>query len=180
MKRFLTILGIFSVLFPAVCSANGYIIANYGIGGGDVDEPSLGIEMGGIFLSNLHPTGGAFSFGLGVSVADTDDDPPSGIQPTSGLTYDPLIEYNDGNEQEIDLTFGTEMIPSLFAVAGIGYAGQDTVRIGTNGEQNYEVDSDTERNVAWMLGTRYVIQGLNVGIGYHSRRGIMAGIGIAF
>lgn len=179
MKRFLAIVGIFSVLFPAVCSANGYIIANYGIGGGDVDDPSLGIEMGGIFLSSLHPTGGALSIGLGVSVADTDENPPSGI-PGQGLVYDPLIKYNDGKEQEIDLTFGAELIPSLFAVAGIGYAGQDTVRIGTNGNQNYEVDSDTERNAAWMLGTRYVIKGLNVGIGYHSRRGIMAGVGIAF
>ncbi len=180
MKRFLTVVGILTVLFPAVCSASGYITANYGIGGGDVDEPSLGIEMGGIFLSNLHPSGGAFSLGLGVSVADTDEDPPSGLQPISGLTYDPLIEYNDGNEQEIDLVFGAEMIPALFAVAGLGYASQDKVRIGTSLDDNYEVDSDTDRNIAWMLGTRYVIQGLNIGIGYHSRRGIMAGIGVAF
>lgn len=179
MKRLLAIMVVFLVFLPSICAANGYILANYGIGG-EVEEPSLGLELGGIFLSNLHPTGGALSFGLGVSVADTDENPPSGIQPASGLTYNPLVEYNDGREQEIDVTFGAEMVPAFFAVGGIGYASQNTVVIGTAGGQNYEVDSDTERNIAWMLGARYAIQGLNVGLGFHSRRGIMASVGIAF
>lgn len=179
MKRLLAALSVFMVLFPVAGMAGGYALVNYGIGG-EVDEPSLGIELGGIFLSYLHPTGGALSFGLGVSVADTDEDPPSGLRDQGTRVYDPLVEYNDGNEQEISMTFGAEMIPSLFAVAGVGYASQDTVLIGTSGDQSYEVKSDTDRNVSWMLGMRYIIQGLNIGLGYHSRRGIMAGAGVAF
>jgi hypothetical protein len=179
MKRLLPILAVFTLLLPAVCSASGYVLANYVIGG-EIDEPSLGVEIGGIFLSDLHPTGGALSFGLGVSVADTDEDPPSAAHPLPAQTYDYLKKYNEGYEQEIDITFGAEMIPAFFAVGGVGYASQDTTTIGVSGSQPYEVETDTDRNVTWMLGARYVIEGLNIGLGFHSRRGIMASVGIAF
>ncbi len=178
MKRLLTIFAVGLLLFPSLCLASGYVLVNYGIGG-DVDEPSLGVEMGGIFLSDLHPTGGALSFGLGVSVADTDENPPSALPPSGG-PYDSLVDYNDGREQEIDVTFGGELIPSLFAVGGLGYSTQDTTIIGISGGQYYEVETDTDKNATWMLGIRYVIEGLDIGLGFHSRRGIMAGIGIAF
>lgn len=174
MKRLLPILTLVAVLFPAVCCASGYVLVNYGIGG-KIDEPSLGVELGGISLSDLHPTGGAFSLGLGVSVADTDENPPS-----PGDPFTSYGKFNDGTEQEIDVTFGAEMIPSFFAVGGIGYASQDTVTIGNSGGQAVEVDSDTDRNATFMLGARYVIEGLNIGLGFHSRRGIMASVGIAF
>lgn len=180
MKRLLPALFLLSVLFPVVCSASGYVLVNYGIGG-KVDEPSLGVEIGGIFLSDLHPSGGALSLGLGVSVADTDEDPPSGLQPTTPApAYTAVNEFNEGDEQEINVTFGAEMIPSFFAVGGIGYSTQDTETIGVSDSQLFEVDTDTDENVTWMLGARYVIEGLNLGLGFHSRRGIMAGVGIAF
>lgn len=180
MKRLLTALAVLLVLVPTLCSAEGYVMVNYGIGG-DIDEPSLGVEMGGIFLFRLHPEGGAISFGLGVSVADTDEDiPPAALPPVPSPAYDLLTEYNDGNEQEVYLSFGAEMIPALFAVGGVGYASQDTVLVGRSGDQFYEVGSESDNNVTWMLGMRYIIQGLNVGLGYHSRRGILAGVGIAF
>ena len=174
MKRLLPILTLVAVLFPAVCCASGYVLVNYGIGG-KIDEPSLGVELGGIFLSDLHPTGGAFSLGLGVSVADTDENPPS-----PGDPFTSYGKFNDGTEQETDVTFGAEMIPSFFAVGGIGYASQDTMKIGTDGVNAVELDSDTDRNATFMLGARYVIEGLNIGLGFHSRRGIMASVGIAF
>jgi hypothetical protein len=179
MKRLLPILTVFAVLFPAICFASGYVLVNYGVGG-KIDEPSLGLELGGIFLSDLHPTGGALSLGLGVSVADTDENPPSGLQPLTTQAYDFLKKYNDGNEQEVDVTFGAEMIPAFFAVGGIGYASQDTKTIGTLDSKAYEVSTDTDKNATWMLGARYVIEGLNIGLGFHSRRGIMASVGIAF
>ncbi|MCK9263253.1 MAG: hypothetical protein M0R18_05515, partial [Deltaproteobacteria bacterium] len=83
-------------------------------------------------------------------------------------------------EQEVYVNIGAEMIPALFAVAGVGYASQDTVLVGRYADQLYEVDSESDNNITWMLGMRYIIQGLNVGLGYHSRRGILAGIGVAF
>jgi len=181
MKRPLIVLMmLLMLLLPAVCAAEGYVMVNYGIGG-DIDEPSLGVEIGGIFLSRLHPEGGAFSFGLGVSVADTDEDVPiAALPPTPAPPYDLIARYNDGNEQEVYVSLGAEIIPALFAVGGLGYASQDTVLIARSAGQYYEVDSESENNVSWMLGMRYIIRGLNAGLGYHSRRGVMAGIGIAF
>jgi hypothetical protein len=111
-------------------------------------------------------------------VGDTDEDPPSAPATSAPLTN--LRKYNDGNEYEITATFGAELIPALFAVGGIGYATQDTVTIGSSGADLYERDSDTDKNTTWMLGMRYVIEGLNIGLGFHTRRGIMAGVGIAF
>ncbi len=180
MKMLLAALAVLLVLVPTLCRAEGYVMVNYGIGG-DIDEPSLGVEMGGIFLSRLHPEGGAVSFGLGVSIADTDEDIPSAVlPPVPAPAYDLLAEYNDGNEQEVYVSLGAEMVPALFAVGGLGYASQDTVRVGRSGGQFYEVDTESDHNVSWMLGMRYIIQGLNVGLGYHSRRGILAGVGVAF
>ncbi len=180
MKRRLGALAVLMMLIPAVCAAEGYVQVNYGIGG-KIDDPSLGVELGGIFLSNLHPEGGAFSFGLGVSVADTDESIPSAVlPPTPAPAYESLRDFNDGNEQEVYVSFGAEIIPALFAVTGMGYASQDTVTIGRFGGQNFEVDSESDNNISWMLGLRYVIQGLNAGVGFHSRRGVMVGLGVAF
>jgi hypothetical protein len=179
MKKFI-IAAILIVCIPVLCHAEGYVLINYGYGG-EIDEPSLGVEMGGIFLSYLHPTGGAFSLGIGLSVGDTDEDPPSGLIPPGTITsYDALREYNDGNEQEVCLSLGAEMAPSFYGVAGIGYSSQNTTTIGTSGGQSYEVDTDKEKNVPLMIGMRYVVESLNIGLGYHSRRGIMASLGIAF
>lgn len=178
MKRVFAILTGLLVLLPGVCGASGYFLVNYGIGG-RVDEPSLGVELGGIVLSDYHPSGGALSFGVGVSVADTDDDPPSAPK-ASSLDLANLSSYDDGNEQEIAVVFGGELSPALFAVAGLGYSTQDTVTLGTSGGTLYKRDSDTDKNATFMLGLRYVIEGLNLGLGFHTRRGIMAGVGIAF
>lgn len=152
---------LFLILYPMLSHGAGYVFASYG-SGGEVDGPSYGLEMGGIFLSPYHPNGGAFSVGVGISIADTDEDPPD----------DPAREYNDGNEQEVYAAFGAEITPAFFGVAGIGYASQDIVKP--------EEESDTDSNVSWMLGVRYVVEWFNIGVGYHSRRGVMAGFGVAF
>jgi len=178
MKRFFLITLL--VFLPAISQGAGYVIASYA-DGGDLHEPSLGLELGGIFLSPLHPTGGAFSLGLGISVADTDEDPPRAEPlPVVVPAFDSRKEYKDGTEQEVYVSFGGELIPSFFAVGGIGYASQDVVDIGTSSGQRYKIGSDTDTNVTWMLCMRYVLEGLNMGIGYHSRRGVMASLGIAF
>jgi hypothetical protein len=179
MKRVLALLAGFLVLLPGVCGASGYVMVNYGYGG-KVDNPSLGVELGGVFLSSLHPSGGALSVGLGVSVADTDDNPPASktVFPVPPLSH--RTDFNDGNEQEINAVFGAELMPSLFAVVGAGYSTQDTVTLGVNSGKVYEADSGTDKNATFMLGLRYVVQGLDLGLGFHTRRGIMAGVGIAF
>lgn len=48
-----------------------------------------------------------------------------------------------------------------------GYATQDTVtiRIFSRTPDLYERDSDTDKNTTWMLGMRYVIEGLNAQLG---------------
>ena len=169
------------LIFPWVCHGAGYVSVNYALGG-KIDGPSLGIEMGGVFLSYLHPQDGALSVGIGISAADTDDDPPSAlIPPVQQPNYTALREYNDGYEQEVSLILGAEVIPALFAVLGVGYASQDTVLIGTTADtQHYKVDTETDTNMSLMLGMRYVLQGLNMGLGFHTRRGIMVSLGIAF
>jgi hypothetical protein len=163
-------------LVPMISHGAGYIIGDFGTGG-EIHGPSYGIELGGIFLSPLHPRGGAFSVGMGVSVADTDDDPTSTetiLQTTSRK------DLNDGNETEVHATFGAEIVPALFGIVGIGYSSQDITVTGVATGQRYKIDTKTDNNVTGLFGIRYVRQWMNLGVGYHTRRGIMASIGFAF
>ncbi len=156
--------------FPMVSHGAGYIFANYG-NGGEANEQSYGLEIGGIFLSPYHPTGGAFSIGIGASVAETDEDPPSY---SSGS-----LKYNDGNEQEIYAAFGAEIVPSFFGVIGLGCSVQSVKSYGSSGN-TYVSKTDNETNFAGMIGMRYVIKGMAMGLGYDYRRGVIAGLGVAF
>jgi len=165
MKKIL--LGMLLVFLPVICHGAGYIIADYAVGG-RIDAPSLGLEMGAIFLSPYHPNGGAFSVGLGASIADTDENPPS--------FSDHPEKFNDGNEQEIYASFGAEIVPALFGVAGVGYAAQDVVKFDTLGDRH----SETDNNISFMFGMRYILEGIDIGLGFHSRRGVMASLGVAF
>lgn len=153
------------VFCPMASHGAGYIFANYG-NGGKVSEPSYGVEVGGIFLSPYHPNGGALSIGIGASIADTDEDPPID---TSGSG-----KYNDGNEQEIYASFGAEIVPAFFGVVGLGYSFQSIK------DSNSDAGSSDDDNFTWMLGMRYVVKWLNMGLGYDYRRGVIAGIGVAF
>lgn len=178
MKRFLGIM-VWLLLVPAVGHAAAYGLFSYGIGG-DVDEASYGFELGGVFLSDWHPAGGVFSLGLGISFADTDDDPPGTQALPGGTTLSGLREYNDGDEQSIGIVFGAELVPQVFGVLGVGYSQQNVVTVGSSGGVFYEADEETDGNVPVLLGVRYLREGLALGIGYETRRGILATIGIAF
>ncbi|HOM28009.1 MAG TPA: hypothetical protein PLS81_00945, partial [Deltaproteobacteria bacterium] len=141
MKRMMFVWALV-VLAPTAADAAGYVFATYG-NGGDVGEPSYGIELGAVFLSPYHPTGGAFSVGVGVSIADTDEDPPAS----------PEKKYNDGSEQEVFASVGAELSPAFFGVAGLGYSTQDVVK-------PYD-SSDTENHATGMLGVRCVVRGFD-------------------
>jgi len=149
----------------------GYVIANYG-DGGRVHASSYGVELGGIFLSSLHPNGGAFSVGIGASIADTNEHPSS----------DFIGKANDGNEQEIYGVFGVEIVPAFFGVVGVGYASQDkkTYEVSGSSPTTVKSGSGTDNFGTWMLGMRYVVKMFNVGLGYDYRRGVTASLGVAF
>jgi hypothetical protein len=161
MKRIIFITLVMLVL-PVISHGAGYVLANYG-DGGKVHASSYGLELGGIFLSPYHPNGGAFSLGVGASIATTDEHPSS----------DFTGKYNDGNEQEICATFGAEIVPAFFGVVGAGYASQDTKTKNPAG-------SGTDSFGTWMLGMRYVVKSFNIGLGYDYRRGVTANLGVAF
>jgi hypothetical protein len=161
MKKIILITLVMTVL-PVISHAAGYVLANYG-DGGKVHASSYGLELGGIFLSPYHPNGGAFSVGIGASIAQTDENAPA----------DQSTQFNDGNEQEICATFGAEIVPAFFGVAGVGFATQDVRKPDST-------KSSTDNNVTWMLGMRYVVKSFNIGLGYDYRRGITANLGVAF
>jgi hypothetical protein len=165
-KRIVLFIGI-ACLVPGLCHASGYLIGTYGFGGA-MDDPSWGAELGGVFLSDMHPTGGSLSAGIGFSVGETKDDVPSS-HPTPK-------KYDDGNEYEGYINLGAEFIPGLFGTAGLGYATQKVVTVDRAGE----IDSKTEKRVTGMIGLRYLIQGFSAGIGFHTRRGIVVNAGLAF
>jgi hypothetical protein len=161
MKKIILITLVMIVL-PVISHGAGYVLANYG-DGGKVHASSYGLELGGIFLSPYHPNGGAFSLGIGASIANTDEHPSSSFPG----------KFKDGNEQEIYASFGAEIVPAFFGVVGAGYASQDTKTYNPTG-------SSTDNFGTWMLGMRYVVKSFNIGLGYDYRRGVMASLGVAF
>jgi hypothetical protein len=167
------------LLLPGLSHAAGYVIGTYGFGG-KMDGSSWGVELGGVFLSDLHPNGDALSAGIGFSVGNTDDNPPSASVPPTGVSPDQIKKYNDGNEYEGYVNFGAELMPSLFGSIGIGYSTQKVLSIGQSGGAYYETRDETEKYVTGMIGLRYVIEGFSMGIGFHTRRGVMLNLGVAF
>ena len=161
MKKIILITLVMIVL-PVISHGAGYVLANYG-DGGKVDASSYGLELGGIFLSPYHPNGGAFSLGIGASIAQT------GEHPSPNFTG----KYKDGTEQEIYASFGAEIVPAFFGVIGVGYASQDTKNTDGTG-------SGTDNFGTWMLGMRYVVKSFDIGLGYDYRRGVTASLGVAF
>ena len=163
MRRLCGII-LMALLIPAVSQGAGYVVGTYGLGG-EMGEPSAGLEIGAIFLSDLHPTGGAFSLGIGISIGGTDESPPSTYPPTSPISIRTLVEYNDGNEQAVCLCAGTELTPGLFAIGGLGYATQNVVTIAYAPDGWYQVDSEDDTYVPWLVGIRYAVEGLVMGLG---------------
>ncbi len=176
MKKLLAVLII--SLLPLPLLAAGYLNFSYG-SGGESDATSFGLEMGGIVLSNLHPTGGALCGGFGVSVADTKQSVPANL-PHTGQNLIWLQDYNDNNQSQISLMGGAELVPSIFAVLGLGYTTQKIAQLGFSNNAYYLIRNRTEHETPWMAGVRYTREMLNLGIGYDVQRGIVMSAGVAF
>lgn len=178
LKKIVLIVGV-ALMVPGMSFAAGYVIGTYGFGG-SMDDISWGAEIGAVFLSDLHPTGDALSIGVGFSVGETDESIPSTSDLVLSGPADAVKDYNDGNEYEGYVSCGAELIPSIFGTLGVGYSRQKVMTVARQGDVYYETDSDTEYHVTGMLWMRYVREGFSAGIGFHSRRGVMLGLGLAF
>jgi hypothetical protein len=98
-----------------------------------------------------------------------------------GLTEITDDTYNDGNEYEGCATFGIELAPSFFINVGAGYAWwkENTVGVFSDGNK-YITDTKNKNEVTGMAGLRYAYQGFSMGLGFHTRRGILLSLGVAF
>jgi hypothetical protein len=189
MKKTICILMLLALAVPGMSYAGGYVLGNFGFGApSDTTSAgnwSAGAEFGGIFLSSLHPTGGSFSAGVGfsVSVPKSGNKVPSynGKLPAGLGSYVPSSDYYDGNEYEANICLGAELAPSFFLNLGGGYAwwNEETVTDPILGTR-YLVDSSSKNAVTGMLGLRYAVQGFMMGLGYHTRRGVVVSLGVAF
>jgi hypothetical protein len=187
MKKTIGLLIMLTLAVPGMSYAGAYVLGNFGFGApSDTTSSgnwSAGAEFGGIFLSKLHPTGGALSAGAGfsISIPKSSNKVPSynGKLP-SGT---PANDYYDGNEYEVNACFGAELAPSFFLNLGAGYAWWNEASVtdpvpfvGTR----YLVDSSSKNSVTGMLGLRYAMQGFMMGLGFHTRRGVVVSLGVAF
>jgi hypothetical protein len=187
MKKTICILILLTLAVPGMSYAGAYVLGNFGFGApSDTTSAgnwSAGAEFGGIFLSSLHPTGGSFSAGVGfaVSVPKSNNKAPSYNSKLSLNPGLPASDYYDGNEYEANICLGAELAPSFFLNLGGGYAwwNEETITDPVLGYR-YLVDSSSKNAVTGMLGLRYAVQGFMMGLGYHTRRGVVVSLGVAF
>jgi hypothetical protein len=187
MKKTIYLLILFTLAVPGMSHAGAYVLGNFGFGApSDTTSAgnwSAGAEFGGIFLSSLHPTGGSFSAGLGfaISVPKSSNKVPSYTDKWSSNPGLPATDYYDGNEYEVNACVGAELAPSFFLNLGGGYAwwNEATVTDPILGK-SYLVDSSSKSSATGMIGLRYAVQGFMMGLAYHTRRGVVVSLGVAF
>jgi hypothetical protein len=95
---------------------------------------------------------------------------PSGIVSTN--------DYYDGNEYEVNACVGAELAPSFFLNLGGGYAWWNETTVTE--PIRYIADESSKNSATGMIGLRYAIQGFMMGLGYHTRRGVVLSLGVAF
>ena len=189
MKKTIGLLILLTLAVPGMSYAGAYVLGNFGFGApSDTTSAgnwSGGAEFGGIFLSKLHPTGGSFSAGAGfaISVPKSSNKVPSnnGKLPINPSGIVSTNDYYDGNEYEVNACVGAELAPSFFLNLGGGYAwwNEATVTDPILGNR-YLVDTSSKNSATGMIGLRYAIQGFMMGLGYHTRRGLVLSLGVAF
>jgi len=177
----LAIACIIATLISHPALAGGYVMIDGGYGG-EHDSGSFGVEVGAIKKASENHRwliGGEFS------MIFIDENPPDyldyAIPHGDYRTLDK--DYYDGEEFELCGKVGFEVIKKLFIIGGIGGSWNKKVTINQSNVTGwYYIDKEeTDANVTGMGELRYISDnGFAIGAGYHSRRGVVVGVGFAF
>jgi hypothetical protein len=170
MKMCLLIVSVFICFF--VCSINAdaeiYIFGNGGTGG-EADAASIGGEFGVIWPKDNQ----AYLLGMGFSWTDTEKSERATI----------LLDKVRANELEWYGAVGLKLTSGFFitGTAGVTETCEGLVFKGESPSNCTSMDgTDTKNIFTWSGQLRYIYQRLMLGVGYHNRRGILAGIGFNF
>jgi hypothetical protein len=154
------------ILFPQSLGAQGYVMFNGGNGGAS-HAASGGFEMGKFFPKE-NPR---FLLGGDFSVAG------NGYPGERAQFFQSDIR----NEQQIGVVAGIRLVKGLYAVGTGG--------MSSRSERDYLVANGKRVLLAELPGTvhgsgsgqiRFVYRRLIFGAGYHSRRGLVVGVGFTF
>jgi hypothetical protein len=160
------LLATLTLVCPAVMRAQGYVMFNAGHGGGS-HALSGGVESGK-FFPRENPRfllGGAFSAtGNGYTSEKT--------------TY---FQSDICNEQELDVAAGLRLVKGVYLVGTGGMSARaERDYIVANGEKILLAELPGTLYGSGSGGFRLVYRRFMVGVGYHSRRGVVFGFGFTF
>jgi hypothetical protein len=161
------VMAAFLVLSPLSADGQGYVFFNGG-GGGPAHAGSGGFESG-VFFPRENPRyliGGAFSV--------TNNGYPE--QP-----YSPFIQTHVRDEQELSLAGGIRLARGVYAVGTGGFS--DRARrdyLNTNTGQHFLEEYEGTVRGCGSGQLRFVYRKFMFGVGYHSRRGVIVGMGFTF
>lgn len=161
----LLVLGICS---PARLPAQGYMFFTGGGGGGSAGAGSFGVEGGKILARG----DGKFFLGGSLGVA---------FNGRSGGRTGAFLETRIRNEQELYGAAGIRLQRRLYLVGTAGLADQsarDIIRVPGAPKVVEEYPLNTFVTGSGQL--RFVFKRVVLGAGYHSRRGLIAGLGFTF
>ncbi len=147
--------------------AQGYLFISGG-GAGSAKAGSVGVEAGKMFPRRdpQYLLGGSFSVALNGS---------------AGASVPPVFESKIRHEQEINGVAGFRFARGLFFVGTAGVSSQTEKDVFHFPGQPQEVDQIPLHTFFSGSGQfRYIHKKLMVGVGYHSRRGIIGGFGFTF
>lgn len=161
------VLTLLAAAFPQNLRGQGYVFFDGG-GGGPAQAGSGGIESGRFFPREnpRYLLGGAFSV-IGNGYTE---------QPTT-----PFFKTNVRNEEELSVAGGIRLARGVYVVGTGGIADRsrrDYLVAGSNSDLLGEYDGTVRGCGSGQL--RFVYKRVMFGVGYHSRRGMVAGVGFTF
>jgi hypothetical protein len=164
---FAALLSFLGAAMPHDLRAQGYVFFNGG-GGGPAHAGSGGFEAGKFFPRD-NPR-----FLLGGAFSVMNNGYPE-------QTYSPFFQTHVRDEQELSLAGGIRLARGVYAVGTGGLSSRDhRDYLNTNtGQHLIEEYSGTIRGCG-SGQLRFVFKRFMLGVGYHSRRGVVAGIGFTF
>ena len=150
-----------------IAYCQGYVFFSGG-GGGPARAENVGVEGGKIFTEKKYP----YLLGGSLSVA---------FNGRKGENIGTFLETSIRNEQEINGAAGLRLVKGLFIVGTAGLSVQsekDVINVPGTPTVIEEVPLNKYFSASGQL--RYVYKRFMFGAGYHSRRGVLAGLGFAF